>query len=73
MQDYYAQAPLPEAAPAPAPRRRVGDILIGVLVMLLACYGAFRLVWAGVKLLQNKKAEASAATIINFFIRALFR
>ena len=76
--DYYdLQSPEPEeeapeeAQDAPAKKEKkkysAANILIGVLAVLLAGFGAYQLVRMGLDLIQSKKKEAEAAQTANYY------
>ena len=70
-QDTEDDAPEEEAQPAPAEKEKkkhsVPNILIGLLVVLLAGFGAYQLVRMGLDLAQSKKKEAEAAQTANYY------
>lgn len=68
--DYLMEPEEPVQEPQPAPPEQKHsplNIFIGIIVILLACFGVYQLVVMGVGLVQSKKNDADAAQTADYY------
>ena len=57
----------PQPAAQPKKKRSVGSIIVGILVILLACYGVFQLVQMGITWYKGHNAEKETADTAAYY------